>query len=76
MFHGKLLRERWRGTFNLADIANMDQALLAFVMDDCKTYNQTGSKEILCSRGSSGLEKRQCTIQLTIFADGVSRVRP
>ena len=76
MFHGKLLRERWRGTFSLADIANMDQALLPFVMDDGKTYNQTGSKEILCASGSSGLEKRQCTIQLTIFADGVSGVRP
>ena len=26
--------------------------------------------------GSSGLEKRQCTVQLTVFADGASRVRP
>ena len=26
--------------------------------------------------GSSGLDKRQCTVQLTIFADGVPRVRP
>ena len=40
-----------------------------------KTYNQTGSKEIWCASGSSGLEKRQCTVQLMI-ADGVSRVRP
>ena len=34
MFHGKLLRERRRGTFILADIANMDQTPLPFVMDD------------------------------------------
>ena len=26
--------------------------------------------------GSSGLDKRQCSVQLTIFADGVPRVRP
>ena len=58
---------------SLADIANMDQTPLLFVMDDGKTYNQTGSKEIWCASGSSGLEKRQCTVQLTIFADGVLR---
>ena len=26
--------------------------------------------------GASGLEKRQCTVQLTLFADGESRVNP
>ena len=36
IFHGKLLRERRRGTFSLADIANMDQTPLPFVMDDGK----------------------------------------
>ena len=46
------------------------------MMDGSKTYNQTGSKEIWWASGSSGLEKRQCTVQLTIFADVVSRVRP
>ena len=56
MFHGKLLRERQRRTFSLADIANMDQTPLPFVMDDGKTYNQTGSKEIWCASGSSGLD--------------------
>ena len=75
MFHEKLLRERRKGTFSLADIANMDQTPLSFVMDDGKTYNQTGSKDISCASGSSGPEKQQCTVQLTIFADGVSRVR-
>ena len=46
MFHGRLLRERRRGAFILADTANMDQTPLPFVMDDGKTYNQTGLKEI------------------------------
>ena len=26
--------------------------------------------------GNSGLDKRQCTVQLTIFADGIPRVKP
>ncbi len=26
--------------------------------------------------GQTGLEKRQCTVQLTIFADGEPRVKP
>ena len=76
MFHGKLLCERRRGTFSLVDVGNMDQTPLPFLMNDGKTYNQTESKEIWCASGSSGLEKQQCTVQLMIFADGVSRVRP
>ena len=46
MFHGKLLCQRRRGKFSLADIANMGQTTLPFVIYDGKTYNQTGSKEI------------------------------
>jgi len=45
-------------------------------LDDGKSYDSTGAKEVWCSNASSGLDKRQCTVQLTIFADGVSRVRP
>ena len=35
-----------------------------------------GSKSVWVRGASSGLDKRQCTVQLTIFADGVSRVKP
>ena len=34
-----------------------------------------GSSEVWCASGSSGLDKRRCTVQHTIFADGVPRVR-
>ena len=54
----------------------MDQTPLPFVLDDGKSYDSTGAKEVWCSNASSGLDKRQCTVQLTIFADGVSRARP
>ena len=75
-FHAKLFCVRRRGKFELSDIANMDQTPLPFVLDDGKTYNDKGEKEIWCATAPSGLDKRQCTVQLTIFADGKPRVRP
>ena len=45
-FHAKLLRERIRGTFQLGDIANMDQTPLPFVLGDGRTYNTTGAEEV------------------------------
>ena len=74
-FHSKLLRIRRRGVYQTKDIANMDQTPLPFVLDDEKTYADKGSSEVWCVSGSSGLAKRQCNVQLTIFAD-VPRVRP
>ena len=75
-FHQKLLRERLRGKFQLKDIANMDQTPLPFVLDDNRTYDTVGAKEIWVRSGQSGLDKRQCTVQLTVFGDGVCRLRP
>ena len=75
-FHSKILCERKRGKYEDCDIANMYQTSLPFVLDDGKSYDSTGAKEVWCSNASSGLDKRQFTVQLTIFADGVSRVRP
>ena len=47
----------------------MDQTTLSFVLDDNKTYDKKGDKEVWIASDQSGLEKRQCTIQLTVFAD-------
>ena len=69
-FHAKLLRERRKGNYTLRDLANMDQTPLPFVLDDNKTYDKKGADEVWIASGASGLEKRQCTVQLTIFADG------
>ena len=51
----------------------MDQTPLP---DDGKTYDIAGSKEVWSASAASGLDKRQCTGQLTVFADGKQRVRP
>ena len=54
----------------------MDQTPLQSVFDDRKTYADKGSSEVWCLPGSSSLDMRQCSVQLTIFADGVPRVCP
>ena len=54
----------------------MDQTPLPFVLDDGKNYDKKGVKEVWAQSGQSGLDKRQPTVQLTVFADGVNRVRP
>ena len=58
------------GKFFLQNIANMDQTPLPFTLCDGPTYAEKGEKTIWV-RGASGLEKRQCTAQITLFADGV-----
>ena len=77
-FHKYLLRVRSRGRYELSDIANMDQTGSSFIIDDGKTYDSKGSKDVWCKSGQSGLDKRQCTVQLTVFVDGVPppRIKP
>ena len=69
----KLLRERKCGTFALCDIANIDQTPLPFVLDDRRTFDDKGSEEVWFSSNKSSFDKKQSTIQLTIFADAIPR---
>ena len=64
------------GKYELCDIANMDQTPLPFILDDGTTYEHHGSKDVCCKTGASGVEKRQATAQITIFANGVPRFKP
>ena len=64
------------GVFRLCDIANIDQTPCAFDFLEGKTYNVQGQKTVWVKSTGSGLDKRQMTVQLTIFADGISRVKP
>lgn len=54
----------------------MDQTPLPFTFCDGETYADTGEKTVWVQGGQLGLEKHQCTAQLTIFSDGVPRVKP
>ena len=54
----------------------MDPTPLPYVLDGGKTYDKVGAKEVWSQSCQSGLDKRQATVRLTVFADGVTRVRP
>lgn len=55
---------------------NIDQVPLPFVIDQDKTYDITGTKQVWVSQPSTGLDKRQATLQLCIQAGGEQNVKP
>jgi hypothetical protein len=54
----------------------MDQTLLPFIFSSGETYADTGERSVWVRGGASGLDKHQCTVQLTLFADGEPRMKP
>ena len=65
------------GPWNLSDIANMDQTSLEFCFNTKgATYETKGGKTGWTRTTGSGHEKRQCTVQLTVFEDGEPRIKP
>ena len=64
------------GKFQLSTVANVDQTPLPFTFNGGQGYSKTGEKTVWHRGAASGLDKRQCTVQLTIFADGEARVPP
>ena len=64
------------GIYKLRNIANMDQTPLPFDFLAGKTYSVGGAKTVWVKGTAGGLDKRQATVQLCIFADGIARVKP
>jgi hypothetical protein len=64
------------GRFKLSEIANMDQSPLPFEHLKGRTYEKKGNKTVRLKGGKSGWDKRQCTLQIAVFADGVMRIKP
>ena len=64
------------GCYLLSNILNMNQTPLPWEYLEGKTYEFKGSKTVWVRARRSGWDKRQATIQLTIFADGIDRVIP
>ena len=58
------------------NIINMDQTTLPWEYLEGKTYEFRGNRTVWVKSKKSGWNKRQATIQLTIFADGIPRVKP
>ena len=64
------------GRLRLNCIANVDQTPLPFTFTNGSTYESKGASTVWVQGGSSGLDKWQCAVQLTIFADGIPHVKP
>jgi len=64
------------GRYWLQNICNMDQTPVPYEYLEGQTYNLIGKKSFCLQSSKSGWDKRQGTIQLTIFADVISHVLP
>jgi hypothetical protein len=64
------------GRYKLSEIANMDQTPLAFEFQKGRTYADKGSRTVTLRTARSGWDKRQATLQVIVFADGVNRCKP
>jgi len=64
------------GRFRLSNILNLDETPIPFEYLDGRTYDLKGSKTISGKTDRSGWDKRQATLILYIFADGIARIKP
>ena len=76
-FHHAIRKEAAKGhqlgmlrRLRLNCIANVDQTPLPFTFTNGSTYESKGASTVWVQGGSSGLDKRQCTVKRTLFADG------
>lgn len=64
------------GRYDLCNICNLDETPLPFEYLSGRTYNPVGAKTIWVKESKSGWDKRQASLVLCIFADGVNRIPP
>ena len=64
------------GCFQLSNILNLDETPIPFEYLEGRTYDIKGSKTIAGKTDGSGWDKRQATLILYIFADGIPRIKP
>ena len=64
------------GRIKLSEICNMDQSPLPFEYLKGRTYAKKGDKTVRIQEGKSGYDRRQCTLQIAVFTDGVPRCKP
>lgn len=68
--------ERPVGRYELSNICNLDETPLPFEYLEGKTYDLVGEKTVWVKESRSGWDKRQASLVLCVFADGVPRVPP
>lgn len=64
------------GRYDLCNICNLDETPLPFEYLNGRTYNCIGSKTVWVRETKSGWDKRQASLVLCIFADGINRIPP
>lgn len=67
-------RDFWK--YRLSNILNMDETPLPFDFFDGYTYHLKGERTVAGSVENSSWVKRQATLVLYIFSDGVCRLKP
>jgi len=64
------------GRIKLSETCNMDQSPLPFEYLKGRMYAKRGDKTVRIREGKSGHDRRQCTLQIAVFGDGVPCCRP
>ncbi|RPA89608.1 hypothetical protein L873DRAFT_1849216 [Choiromyces venosus 120613-1] len=64
------------GRFRLSQICNMDETPIPFEFLSGKTYEMKGAKTVWAKQTRGGWDKRQATLILYVFADGLPRIKP
>jgi len=64
------------GGYELSNICNLDETPIPFEYLEGKTYDMKGEKTVWVKESRSGWDKRQASLVLCIFADGILRVPP
>jgi len=64
------------GRFKLSQIANMDQTPVAFEFLSSRTYDFKGASTVWIKEQRSWWDRRQATLQVCVFADGIMRCKP
>ena len=64
------------GRFKLLEIGNMDQTPIAIKFLSGRTYELKGVKTVWIKEQRSGWDKRQVTLQVCVYVDGVMRCKP
>lgn len=73
-FYVKELRELGWSSNNLCDLGNMEKTPLPFVLEDSQKNNTKGVYEVLCLTEQSEFNKSHCSIQVTLFLGGSTRL--
>lgn len=64
------------GRYMLKNICNLDETPICFEYLTGRTYSLKGLKTIWAKATKSGWSKRQATLILCVFADGIARIPP